>query len=422
MAQSSILHVTDAKPTALSFATFLVACAILLFLIYRRLLPQPIPGIPYNKSAMRLLGDMPDMMSYIKDTQEVWPWVAEQMTKHQSPVVQVFARPFSKPWVIMADHQESQDVLLRRTKDFDRADFTADVFSGLVPDMHFIFKSSDARLKTHRNLLKDLMTPAFLHEVAARRIYANTETFVELWDIKTRMANDHAFQAGEDIFNIMLDVIFATTFGLEVKDSNTSAQLQQLSTTKSLNPPLPPNELMPFPQFRRPAAFDAIATLTDSLETATKSPLPRLAHWTIRQMPYMRKARADKEKLFTDMVNESVRRQTSEKQAKASALDDILLRETAAAKKEARATDYHNRAIYDEVSLIPPPSLRPLICKCRTSHSNKLTALRLHHWGARHYSNNVHVDREIPRLCPNGSSHSPFPSPSFLQRCNSRTT
>ncbi len=40
------------------------ACPILIIaaLIYRALLPRPIPGIPYNKtSAKRILGDAPDV-------------------------------------------------------------------------------------------------------------------------------------------------------------------------------------------------------------------------------------------------------------------------------------------------------------------------------------------------------------------------
>ena len=63
------------------------------------------------------------------------------------------------------------------------------------------------------------------------------------------------------------------------------------------------------------------------------SPLPRLPHRVRRQMRYMREARAEKEKVFTEMVTESVERVTSGKQITNSALDDILLREAPAAKE-----------------------------------------------------------------------------------------
>ncbi|OAP64682.1 hypothetical protein AYL99_00654 [Fonsecaea erecta] len=342
--------VIDTRPATVPYFIFIVVCVVFLYAGYRRLLPKPIPGIPYNESATRsLFGDIPEMMSYMAKTEEVWPWVADQITKHQSPVVQVFARPFARPWVIVSDHRESSDILLRRTKEFDRSNFTADVFTGLVPDMHISMKSTEEQFKLHRNLLKDLMTPAFLHGVGGPQIYANTETFIKLWDFKAELAQGHAFEAGQDIYNVALDVIFATTFGLRIKDSNTFAQLQQLLATQKLDLPPAPSEPVSFPQFHRPATFEAIATLTESLEVSIKAPFPRFAHWVIRQLPYMRKARAYKEKLFSDMVNESLSRLSSGNQVKRSALDDILQRETAAAKKEDRQPEYHSRAIYDEL-------------------------------------------------------------------------
>ncbi|EXJ69984.1 uncharacterized protein A1O5_07057 [Cladophialophora psammophila CBS 110553] len=350
MGRLSVLSVTDTKPVTGAYFILTPVCVAFLYLGYRRLLPRPIPGIPYNESATHsLFGDIPEMMNYMARTEEVWPWIADQVTKHQSPIVQVFARPFARPWVIISDHRESCDVLLRRTKEFDRSNFTADVFTGLVPDMHISFKSTEEQFKLHRNLLKDLMTPAFLHAVTGPQIYANTETFVKLWDFKTQVAQGHAFEASEDIYNVALDVIFAAAFGLEIQDSNTFAQLQQLSSAKNLDRPQSLSDPMPFPQFHRPATFEAIATLTESLEVSIKAPFPRFAHWVLRQLPYMRKARAAKEKLFSDMVEESLSKLSSGTKVKRSALDDILQRETAAAKKENRSPVYHSRAIYDEL-------------------------------------------------------------------------
>ncbi len=193
------------------------------------------------------------------------------------------------------------------------------------------------------------MTPAFLHETAAPQIYANNESFVKLWDHKARVAQGHAFMAEDDIYNVALDVIFAATFSLEVKKGNTVAQLQQLQAAQ-VSLPKSPDELVEFPQFIRPDSFEAISVLVGSLAITIKAPFPIFAHWALRQMPYMRKARADKEKLFKDMINESIEKVTTDKHVKRSALDDIILRETAAAKKDGRAPVYHSRTIYDEVS------------------------------------------------------------------------
>jgi hypothetical protein len=44
-----------------------------LYAAYRAALPKPIPGIPYNKDAAhKLLGDVPEMMDYVKRTQRIF--------------------------------------------------------------------------------------------------------------------------------------------------------------------------------------------------------------------------------------------------------------------------------------------------------------------------------------------------------------
>jgi hypothetical protein len=136
-----------------------------LYLLYRKALPKPIPGIPYNKDAARsVLGDLSAMVAHQNETGQIFPWMVSQNVNLNSPMVQLFLRPFQKPWVVVTDFRESQDILLRRTREFDRSDFLGDVFVSLVPEFHISKKSIDEKFKSNRNLIKDLMTPAFLHE------------------------------------------------------------------------------------------------------------------------------------------------------------------------------------------------------------------------------------------------------------------
>lgn len=142
----------------------------LLYYFYKKALPQPIPGIPHNHgSEKRILGDMPGMISAVLKTEQIFPWMTSQNIKLNSPIIQLFCRPLQKPWVVITDFRESQDILLRRTREFDRSDFLGDVFIGLTPDMHISMKSYEERFKQHRNLLKDLMTLGFLNEVSHSR-------------------------------------------------------------------------------------------------------------------------------------------------------------------------------------------------------------------------------------------------------------
>lgn len=163
MADTSVLF--KSAPAWLFLA---VAITIALYFAYQWALPKPIPGIPYNReSTSSILGDLPALMRYLAQHGEMWPWIPEQTTKLNSPVIQIFARPLSKPWVFLADFKESQDILTRRYKEFDRSNFLADFFHGPSPEFHLRFKSADPRFKQHRNLVGDLMTPTFLNEVCS---------------------------------------------------------------------------------------------------------------------------------------------------------------------------------------------------------------------------------------------------------------
>lgn len=141
--------------------------ATLLYVLYRWALPRPIPGIPYNKdSAQSILGDIPGLVEADIKTRQIFPWMTAQVVKLNSPIIQLFCRPLGKPWVVVTDFRESQDILLRRTREFDRSDHFAEVFDGLVPDLHLHMKSREERFKQNRNLMNPLMTPSFLNEVS----------------------------------------------------------------------------------------------------------------------------------------------------------------------------------------------------------------------------------------------------------------
>jgi len=142
--------------------------AVLLYLSYRWALVKPIPGIPFNESAANtILGDVPDFMKWIKRTSQTYTWISHQNVKLNSPIVQVFVRPFSKPWVVISDFRETQDICLRRTKEFDRSNFFGDVFVGVIPDHHIDKLSKDLAFKRNRNLVNHLMAPAFLKNVGS---------------------------------------------------------------------------------------------------------------------------------------------------------------------------------------------------------------------------------------------------------------
>jgi len=140
--------------------------AIAIYVAYRLALPKPIPGIPYNKEAVNsIFGDVPALVRAVSETNEIWRWLAAQAAKHNSPTVQVFAKPFAKPWVCVTDFREAQDIMVRRTEEFDKSSFVGDLFIGVLPDHHISKQSSDPKFKANRMLIRDLVSPSFLNDV-----------------------------------------------------------------------------------------------------------------------------------------------------------------------------------------------------------------------------------------------------------------
>lgn len=106
----------------------------LVYALYLAILPRPIDGIPHNASAARrILGDVPSALHYQKKHHEMSGFLTEQLVKLNNPVVQLFLRPFGKPWVVVADFREAHDVLLRRSQEFDRSDFFSNLFTATMP-------------------------------------------------------------------------------------------------------------------------------------------------------------------------------------------------------------------------------------------------------------------------------------------------
>jgi hypothetical protein len=79
------------------------------WLLYQWLLPKPIPGIPYNKSATKtIFGDIPDMINHLKTSKELADWILAPNERHNSPIVQLFIDLFGGPTVVISDYREAQ--------------------------------------------------------------------------------------------------------------------------------------------------------------------------------------------------------------------------------------------------------------------------------------------------------------------------
>ncbi|KAB2568621.1 hypothetical protein DBV05_g12700, partial [Lasiodiplodia theobromae] len=289
-------------------------------------------------------------------------WLTSQATRHQSPIVQVFIKPFSHPWVIVTDPFESHDILVRRTKEFDRSGFFGEILSGIMPEQHSWYKSNTTLFKQNRNLINHLMAPTFINEVSAPDVYNAVTTVIKVWQLKCGQARGRPFSAHDDITYGALDAIFASSFGLAEEDSSTAPRLAALSHhIPATSPSTSPDTPVSFPSAAEsiPPIFSAVLTIGHSLQAGQLSPSPRLVSLFLRQLPYMRRATATKDAFISARIDAALRLidadQTDTNPTKTAqhrprnALHSVLLRSRALAHKHGHPPSApHTRAIADE--------------------------------------------------------------------------
>lgn len=269
----------------------LVAGVVLLagYFAYRAALPKPLPGIPYNKeSANSILGDLPTFLEYAKKEPAVFTWISTQVVKLNSPIIQLFMRPFGRPFVIIADFREAQDIMVHRSREFDRSTFFGDLFTAVLPNHHVHMKTGP-QWKSHRRLVGDTMSTNFLSNVVAPQLYNTALDNIELWKEKIRLAQGRPFEAMDDITRGALDIIWAAAFGTEI--GTQKSQIEVLSKLSKIDVPKNVDEPVKFPDAPTPEAFNSIITLTQSVEIAVNSPFPRQHHWfALKFYPRLRSA------------------------------------------------------------------------------------------------------------------------------------
>ncbi|TKA50190.1 hypothetical protein B0A49_12712 [Cryomyces minteri] len=187
-------------------------------------------------------------------------------------------------------------------------------------------------------------------QVAGPQICSAALDLVELWSLKSHLAHGRAFTASKDIHHAALDTIWAATFGSTI--GTTRSQIQLLRTLTDVEQPRDEELPASFPHAPTPAAFDAVMTLTNSVEYILSSPLPRLQHFFLRQLPSMRAAKNYKDTLIYESLEkarEEFSRSPDDLEPVKSVIGNFLRRELATAKKEERSPQYNTRASRDEI-------------------------------------------------------------------------
>ncbi|ROW09485.1 hypothetical protein VMCG_02153 [Cytospora schulzeri] len=333
-----------------------VLCVVLLGLygLYRWLLPKPLSGIPYNPEATKsLFGDIPSLVKEVSKTGDMAGWVHKQADRTRSPVTQIFIKPFGPPSLLVCDFREAQDVMLHR-KEFDRSGFTKELFYGMGKDHHINMKTGP-EWKGRRRLLQDLMSPGFLHNVAAPSIHASSLNTLQLWGLKADMADERPFSASKDIFCAALDAVLAFALGTEFKENATRAQIKLLQglSAEELSKAGSAADPIQFPTAPMGEAISGLLTLTHSVERVRSAACMRLRWWFLTREKEFQAAWKAKEDCLHGELDKAVQARTQHQEKGdtwiRSAVDHMVDRETHLAEKEGRQADYHSTAMVAEV-------------------------------------------------------------------------
>jgi hypothetical protein len=179
---------------------------------------------------------------------------------------------------------------------------------------------------------------------------------VKLWHEKCLYAAERPFDGKRDIQRAALDVITAVSFGLDDENSATRRQLDDVlsRSTAGVTFAEPGKDIVEFPVHPLTTELDATLTIVESSAVGFSSPIPRWHYWILSQFPYLKDAARVREEWTRREIDKAVKAISKDgsdnESATRSALEFMVLREAAAAKKAQRPPRFHRRRIYDEVS------------------------------------------------------------------------
>ncbi|EXK38432.1 hypothetical protein FOMG_08825 [Fusarium oxysporum f. sp. melonis 26406] len=115
----------------------------------------------------------------------------------------------------------------------------------------------------------------------------------------------------------------------------------------------PGKKIVVFPVYPLTTELHATLTIVESATVGFSSPIPRWHYWSLSQFPYMKNAARVREEWTRREIDKAVKvisRNVPENAwATGSALEFMVLREAAAAKKAQRPPRFHRRRIYNEL-------------------------------------------------------------------------
>lgn len=328
----------------------IVGLAFALFLLRLWALPKLLPGIPYHPDApRRILGDLPRLVSHAKNSGgQIMDWMSFQCIELDSCVVQLAVKPLGQPLVIVSDHATIEDILVRRTREFDRAQASINFFNLLIPNSTAAMRTNE-HFRSQRNIWSGTMSPAFLNNVAAPQLHSVFIKLIHLWERKANLSAGRPFEASNDIKTAALDGIWAITHGTEL--GAVQSQIDYLESLDSVASEGDP-ETASFSQAHLPPLAKAVQDLIDTNDP--HAPFPVIRRYIVHLLPSFRRAWNIKERAVAQMLREArdkfLRADTKVDDSITCAMDYVIGKEVAVQEKAGKAV-INEREMKDETFL-----------------------------------------------------------------------
>lgn len=328
----------------------LLVLVFAVLLLRRWALPKFLPGIPHHPDASRrILGDLPRLISHTKNSGgQVMDWMSLQCIELDSCLVQLALKPLGRPIVVLSDHATIEDILIRRTREFDRAQDSINFFNLLIPNSTAAMRTNE-RFRNQRHIWSGTMSSAFLNNVAAPRLHRSFTKLIQLWECKAKLATGRPFEASNDIKSAALDGIWAITHGTEL--GAVQSQIDFLASQNSV-PSDGISEVASFSQAHLPPLAKAVQDLIDTNEPHTLFPV--LRKYVVWCLPSFRRAWNIKERAVEQMLQSArdkfLRAATNVDDSITCAMDYVIGKEIAVQAKAGKSV-INEREMKDETFL-----------------------------------------------------------------------
>lgn len=340
-----------------TWSFYIAITVIVIHLLWYLILPTPLPGIPYNvSSAHNLFGDLPAITSHISATGgSLVTFFNSTLRSLNVPLAQVFIKPLGKPVLILSDFRETHGLLMAR-KEFDRSPALGDLLKGLIPDHHIHLKT-DARWRAQRRLVQDLMMPSYLNNVAGPAIYQTVTDMLQLWRMKSRIADGRPWVASVDVKLMSLDAMMGFAFGPSSEHNATKLTIDTIKKLFATQNRVIKNAAEPvkFPDIRLDNVLQAMLDLAATVMELHGSPAPYL-HWAYLNLkPSIKRAKKIKDDYITQQLKDGLERldhTVSKTMPVTCAVDQMILRERSLAEKDGREPRHFSNVMMDEVSIL----------------------------------------------------------------------